>query len=78
MSGHPDQPRETGPKTDPRLLEWLVCPVARTRLVYDRERNELVSPVARLAFPIEAGVPILSQEAARILDDNDPVLRRRE
>ena len=37
---------------DPRLLEVLVCPVTRGRLTYDRERNELVSAGARLAFPI--------------------------
>ncbi|MEN5170353.1 MULTISPECIES: Trm112 family protein [Brevundimonas] len=53
---------------DPRLLEVLVCPVTRGRLTYDRERNELVSAGARLAFPIRDGVPIMLAEDARPLD----------
>ncbi|HAD84432.1 MAG TPA: hypothetical protein DCG71_06260 [Brevundimonas sp.] len=53
---------------DPRLLEVLVCPVTRGRLAYDRERNELVSAGAKLAFPIRDGVPIMLAEDARPLD----------
>ncbi len=53
---------------DPRLLEVLVCPVTRGRLTYDRERNELVSMGAKLAFPIRDGVPIMLAEDARPLD----------
>ena len=53
---------------DPRLLEVLVCPVTRGRLSYDRERNELVSAGAKLAFPIRDGVPIMLAEDARTLD----------
>lgn len=53
---------------DPRLLEVLVCPVTRGRLTYDRERNELVSVGAKLAFPIRDGVPIMLVEDARPLD----------
>lgn len=53
---------------DPRLLEILVCPVTRGRLSYDRERNELVSAGAKLAFPIRDGVPIMLAEDARPLD----------
>ena len=46
----------------------LVCPVTRGRLTYDRERNELVSAGAKLAFPIRDGVPIMLAEDARPLD----------
>ncbi|MGH7019240.1 MAG: Trm112 family protein [Brevundimonas sp.] len=53
---------------DPRLLEVLVCPVTRGRLTYDRERNELVSAGAKLAFPIRDGVPIMLAEDARPLN----------
>ena len=53
---------------DPRLLEVLVCPVTRGRLTYDRERNELISAGAKLAFPIRDGVPIMLAEDARALD----------
>lgn len=54
---------------DPRLLEVLVCPVTRGRLTYDRERNELISAGAKLAFPIRDGVPIMLAEDARSLED---------
>lgn len=53
---------------DPRLLEVLVCPVTRGTLSYDRERQELVSRGAKLAFPIRDGVPIMLTEEARTLD----------
>ena len=55
-------------KTAGRLLEVLVCPVTRGKLTYDRERQELVSKGAKLAFPIREGVPIMLPEEARALD----------
>ena len=58
----------TPASVDPRLLEVLVCPVPRGRLTYDRERQELVSKGAKLAFPIRDGVPIMLAEEARKLD----------
>ncbi len=60
---------DTPHEIDPRLLEILVCPVSRTPLVYDRERAELVSRSARLAYPIRDGIPILLPDEARELDD---------
>ena len=53
---------------DSRLLEVLVCPVTRGPLTYDRQRGELVSQGARLAYPIREGVPIMLPEEARSLD----------
>lgn len=50
---------------DPKLLERLVCPVTKTRLVYDAERHELVSRAAGLAYPIRDGIPIMLAEEAR-------------
>ena len=58
----------TPASVDPRLLEVLVCPVTRGRLTYDRDRQELVSKSAKLAFPIRDGVPIMLAEEARKLD----------
>ena len=54
---------------DPKLLEILVCPVTRTTLRYDRERQELVSKAAGLAYPIRDGVPILLAAQARQLSE---------
>ncbi|TAJ71327.1 MAG: Trm112 family protein [Phenylobacterium sp.] len=56
---------------DPRLLEILVCPVTRGPLDYDREKGELVSRRARLAYPIRDGVPIMLPEEARELGEGE-------
>ena len=58
----------TPAEVDPRLLEVLVCPVTRGPLTYDRDAGELISPGAKLAFPIRDGVPIMLAEEARQLD----------
>ena len=60
---------EASHSVDPRLLEVLVCPVTKTPLRYDRERQELISEAARLAFPIRDGVPIMLPGEARRLED---------
>jgi len=60
---------ETSHGVDPRLLEVLVCPLTKTPLRYDRERQELISEAARLAFPIRDGVPIMLPGEARKLED---------
>ena len=62
-----DTPTEPA-AVDPRLLEVLVCPLTHTTLEYDRERAELVSRAANLAYPIRDGVPIMLPEEARALD----------
>lgn len=57
-----------GPGIDPRLLDLLVCPVTRGALTYDRERQELVSRGAQLAFPIHDGIPVMLVSEARSLE----------
>jgi uncharacterized protein YbaR (Trm112 family) len=52
---------------DAKLLELLVCPVTKGPLVYDREREELISKTARLAYPIRDGIPVMLEEEARKL-----------
>jgi uncharacterized protein YbaR (Trm112 family) len=53
---------------DPRLLEILVCPVTRGPLTYDRERGELISAKAGLAYPIRNGIPIMLADEARSIE----------
>ena len=55
-------------ETNPRLLELLVCPVTKMTLHYDREKQELVSRAAGLAYPIRDGIPIMLPGEARELD----------
>jgi uncharacterized protein YbaR (Trm112 family) len=58
----------TAPKAlDPKLLAILVCPMTRTPLRLDAEKQELISDTAGLAYPIRDGTPILLIEAAREL-----------
>ncbi len=52
-------------KIAPELLEILVCPLTKTKLVYDAENNELISTKAGLAFPIKDGIPIMLVDSAR-------------
>jgi uncharacterized protein YbaR (Trm112 family) len=49
------------------LLQVLVCPVTRTKLRWDPERQELVSQAAGLAFPVRDGIPVMLVEEARLL-----------
>jgi uncharacterized protein YbaR (Trm112 family) len=56
---------------DPRLLEVLVCPQTRTPLTYDRDKFELISMAARLAYPVRDGVPIMLVDEARELGPDE-------
>ncbi len=63
------EPAKTPAKRiDPKLLEILVCPLTKTSLDYDPERQELISRAAGLAYPIRDGIPIMLPEEARKLD----------
>lgn len=53
--------------TDAKLLEVLVCPLTRTRLIYDAEKQELISKAAGLAYPLRDGIPIMLPSEARDL-----------
>lgn len=53
---------------DPKMLELLVCPLTQGTLKWDRDKNELVSEKARLAYPIRDGIPIMLVSEARKLD----------
>ena len=56
---------------DTKLLELLVCPVTKGPLDYDREKQELVSRSARLAYPIRDGLPVMLEDEARVLTDEE-------
>ena len=55
-----------------RLLEILVCPLCKSALRYDQQRQELVCRADRLAFPIRDGVPLMLEDEARELDAPAP------
>ncbi len=56
---------------DPKLLEILVCPVTKGPLTYDRQKQELISKSARLAYPIRDGIPVMLEDEARRLEPSE-------
>jgi len=54
---------------DKRLLDILVCPVTKGPLIYDQEKQELISKAARLAYPIRDGIPVMLVDEAIPLDE---------
>ena len=65
---------EAARRVNPTLLELLVCPLTKSSLVYNPETNELISRQARLAYPIVDGIPLMTADAARELNDDDEKL----
>jgi uncharacterized protein YbaR (Trm112 family) len=65
----PEVPAHAPAHVDRRLLSLLVCPVTRGPLVYDAERQELISKGAGRAFPIHDGIPVMLIDEARLLED---------
>jgi uncharacterized protein YbaR (Trm112 family) len=56
---------------DKKLLEILVCPVTKGPLHYDKENQELISRSARLAYPIREGIPVMLEDEARPISDEE-------
>jgi uncharacterized protein len=65
MTSQSDRPASS---VDPKLLEILVCPLTKSTLEYDAEKQELISRAAKLAYPIRDGIPIMLPEEARPLE----------
>jgi uncharacterized protein YbaR (Trm112 family) len=60
-------------RINPKLLELLVCPLTKGRLTLDKDRGELVSRAAKLAYPVRDGIPVmLPSEARSIAEDGVP------
>jgi len=56
---------------DKKLLEILVCPVTKGPLHYDKENQELISTSARLAYPIRDGIPVMLEDEARTISEEE-------
>ena len=56
---------------DKKLLDILVCPVTKGPLIYDKKNQELISKSARLAYPIKDGIPVMLEDEARTLTDEE-------
>ena len=58
-------------KVDPKLLELLACPLTKGPLAWDPERGELISRLAKLAYPVRDGIPIMLPSEARAISAED-------
>lgn len=56
---------------DKKLLDILVCPLCKATLTYDKEAQELICKVDRLAYPINDGIPVMLESEARSLDSDE-------
>lgn len=56
---------------DSNLLEIVACPICKGKLVYDKEREELICKADRLAYPIDQGIPVLLEDKARELTSEE-------
>lgn len=56
---------------DKKLLDILVCPVTKGSLKIDEERQELISTSARLAYPIRDGIPVMLEDEARTINEEE-------
>jgi len=56
---------------DAKLLQILVCPVTKGSLIYNKAKNELISKSAGLAYPIKDGIPVMLEDEARKLTDDE-------
>jgi len=58
---------------DKRLLDILVCPICKSKLVYKKQAKELICRADRLAFPIRDDIPVMLEEEARHLDPEEEI-----
>ncbi len=56
---------------DKKLLDILVCPVTKGSLIYSKDEQELISKSARLAYPIRDGIPVMLEDEARPLTQEE-------
>tara|TARA_B100001250_G_scaffold406386_1_gene425350 strand:- start:1402 stop:1599 length:198 start_codon:yes stop_codon:yes gene_type:complete len=56
---------------DKKILDILVCPVTKGPLIYDKKKQELISISARLAYPIRDDIPVMLEDEARTISEEE-------
>ena len=56
---------------DRKMLDILVCPVTKGSLIYDKKNKELISKSAKLAYPIQDDIPVMLEDEARELTEEE-------
>ncbi|MCK5640629.1 MAG: Trm112 family protein [Gammaproteobacteria bacterium] len=58
---------------DKKLLDILVCPICKGKLVFMKDSQELICKVDRLAYPIRDDIPVMLAEEARELASDEEI-----
>lgn len=58
-------------RVDKKLLDILVCPVCKGPLAYDKKKSELVCRADRLAYPVRDDIPVMLEDEARRVPDEE-------
>jgi len=56
---------------DKKLLDILACPLCKSTLIYKKDAQELICKADRLAFPIRDDIPVMLQDEARELSNDE-------
>ncbi|RRJ84684.1 Trm112 family protein [Aestuariirhabdus litorea] len=56
---------------DKKLLEILACPLCKSDLKYDKQKQELICKNDALAFPVRDGIPVMLENEARTLSSEE-------
>ena len=54
-----------------KILDILACPLCKSPLIYQQTAQELVCKADRLAFPIRDDVPVMLENEARKLSEEE-------
>lgn len=63
---------------DKKLIKLLVCPLTKAPLHYDKENNELIAVASGLAYPIRDDIPVMLENEARVLSEEEKDLWRKK
>jgi uncharacterized protein YbaR (Trm112 family) len=56
---------------DKKLLDILACPICKSTLIYKKDAQELICKADRLAFPIRDDIPVMLEDEARELSNDE-------
>lgn len=63
--------RKVGDDMDKKLLEILACPTCKGKLQYNHSHQRLICKHDKLAFPIRNGIPIMLEDQAEQIKEED-------
>jgi uncharacterized protein len=56
---------------DSRLLDIIACPICKSKLRFDKTNQELLCRLDALAYPIRNDIPMMIEDQARQLSQDE-------